>query len=110
VTGGTGALGSAIARGLAAAGATVAILGRRQAVAQQLAQQINQQGGRSLPLPADVLDRSSLQQARQQLLDQHGRVDILVNCAGGNKAGATIVNDLTFFNMSADAFADVIQL
>lgn len=110
VTGGTGTLGSAIARGLAAAGATVALLGRRAEVAQQLAEEIRQSGGQALPLPADVLDRTSLLHARDQLLATYGRVDILVNCAGGNKAAATIVGQHTFFNMEPAAFEEVIAL
>src|SRR5689334_20196565 len=87
VTGGTGVLGGALAHGLAAAGATVAILGRRAEVATQVADAITSAGGVALPLPADVLDKDSLIAARETLLKQHGHVDILINGAGGNMPG-----------------------
>lgn len=110
VTGGTGVLGGAMARGLAAAGATVAILGRRAEVAEQVAQEIIAAGGQALPLPADVLDKDSLLAARQKLLAEHGRIDILINSAGGNRSDATIVGDLTFFRMTQAAYEQVLAL
>ncbi|GIV67502.1 SDR family oxidoreductase [Caldilinea sp.] len=110
VTGGTGVLGGAIARGFAAAGARVAILGRRAQKAEETTRRILDAGGEAMPLPADVLDVGSLLAARQQLLERYGRVDILLNAAGGNMPGATIVGDLTFFNMQPADFERVVQL
>jgi len=60
VTGGTGVLGGAMARGLAAAGAKVAVMGRRQAQAEAIVTEITSAGGEAMPLPADVLDRAQL--------------------------------------------------
>lgn len=111
VTGGTGVLGGAMARGLAAAGANVAILGRRSQRAEQVADAISAAGaGDAMPLPADVLDRDQLRAARDTLIDRWGRVDILVNAAGGNVADATVVGDLTFFNLTEEAFEQVVDL
>jgi len=110
ITGGTGVLGGALAHGLATAGATVAILGRRAEVAAQVADAIKNAGGAALPLPADVLDKESLIAARETLLKQHGHIDILINGAGGNMPGATIVGDVTFFNMTQAAFEQVMAL
>jgi NAD(P)-dependent dehydrogenase (short-subunit alcohol dehydrogenase family) len=110
VTGGTGVLGGAIAHGLAAAGAKVAIMGRRADKAAAVANAISEQGGDGMALPADVLDREQLLVARSALLKQWGGVDILVNAAGGNIPGATIVGDLTFFNMTQSAFEGVMDL
>src|SRR5690606_17748088 len=108
VTGGTGVLGGAIARGLAAAGAQVAILGRRATLADEVAGSINAAGGKAMPLPGDVLDKDQLSAARTALLERWDRVDILVNAAGGNMADATVVGDRTFFDVSQDAFERVV--
>ena len=110
VTGGTGVLGGVIARGLAAAGAAVGILGRRADKAHLVADEITAAGGSAIALVANVLDKQSLVAARTALLMQHGRVDILVNGAGGNVSGATIVNDLTFFAMEQRDFEQVVAL
>jgi len=110
VTGGTGVLGGAIAHGFAAAGAKVAILGRRADKAAEVADAIGAGGGAAMPLPADVLDAGSLRAARESLLATYGRVDILLNAAGGNMPGATVFGDLTFFSMQPADFEHVVQL
>lgn len=110
VTGGTGVLGGAMARGLAQMGAKVAILGRREELAAEVAGEIRAGGGQAIPTPADVLDTATLERARDAVLGEWGRVDVLVNAAGGNVAEATISGDLTFFNMPRDAFDKVVAL
>lgn len=110
VTGGTGVLGGAIAHGLAAAGAQVAILGRRANLAAEVAEGINAAGGTAMPLPGDVLDKDQLTAARADLLERWGRVDILLNAAGGNMPDATVVGDRTFFDVSQEAFERVVSL
>lgn len=110
ITGGTGVLGGALAHGFAAAGARVAILGRRADTAAEVAAAIVAAGGEAMPLPADVLDVGSLRAARERLLANYGRVDILLNAAGGNMPGATVYGDLTFFTMQPADFERVVQL
>ena len=110
ITGGTGVLGGAMARGLAGAGARVAILGRREAVANELAGEIAAAGHDAIPLAADVLDEGSLRAARQILLDEWGGVDVLINAAGGNRPDATVFGDLTFFNVPRSALEGVVGL
>jgi NAD(P)-dependent dehydrogenase (short-subunit alcohol dehydrogenase family) len=110
VTGGTGVLGGAMAHGLAAAGARVAILGRRAETAAEVAAAITAAGGEAMSLPADVLDKASLDAARQSLAARWDRVDILVNAAGGNIPQATIVGERSFFDLSEEAFAQVMAL
>ncbi|GAC1558659.1 MAG: SDR family oxidoreductase [Herpetosiphon sp.] len=110
VTGGTGILGSAMARGLAQAGARVGILGRRQDRAEMVAQSIVSAGGEAVALPADVLDRATLEAVCTMVTDRWGRIDILVNCAGGNVPAATLGVDRTFFDLPRDAFAQVFEL
>ena len=110
VTGGTGVLGGALVRGLAAAGAKVGVLGRRTVKADEVAQTVRAAGGDALALTADVLDRAQLEGARAQLLERWGRLDILVNAAGGNRPDATVVGELSFFGVSAAALSGVINL
>jgi NAD(P)-dependent dehydrogenase (short-subunit alcohol dehydrogenase family) len=110
VTGGTGVLGGAMARGLARAGAHVGVLGRRREQAEAVAQAIAAEGGDAIPLPADVLDREQLEAAREQLLARWGRLDILVNAAGGNVAGATVAPGASFFDLPAGGMEQVFAL
>jgi NAD(P)-dependent dehydrogenase (short-subunit alcohol dehydrogenase family) len=110
VTGGTGVLGGAMARGLAQAGARVGILGRRAEQASQVIAAISGQGGEALHLAADVLDRSQLEAARGTLRARWGQIDILVNAAGGNLPGATVMGEQTFFDLPRDAIEQVIDL
>jgi NAD(P)-dependent dehydrogenase (short-subunit alcohol dehydrogenase family) len=110
VTGGTGVLGGALARGLAAAGAKVGILGRRAEQATRVSEEIAQAGGVGLPLAADVLDRAQLEAARDRALEAWGRIDILINAAGGNLPAATVVGDRSFFDLSQEALDQVFRL
>lgn len=110
VTGGTGALGSAIARGLARAGAGVGILGRREARARELADEIVDAGGAAAPLRADVLRRDQLEAARDALVERLGPIDILVNAAGGNTPEATLGEGEDVFDLPADVLRRVIDL
>jgi NAD(P)-dependent dehydrogenase (short-subunit alcohol dehydrogenase family) len=110
VTGGTGVLGGAMAAGLAAAGAKVAILGRRAEQAATVAQALEAEGGIAMPLPADVLDTAQLADARKTVLAKWGRIDILLNAAGGNSADATVFNEVTFFNLKQEAFQKMLDL
>ncbi|MFN8490415.1 MAG: SDR family oxidoreductase [Caldilineaceae bacterium] len=110
VTGGTGVLGGAIAHGLAAAGARVAILGRRAEVAAEVSAAIQAAGGVAMPAAADVLDEAQLRAARDAVLQQWGRIDILINAAGGNSPDATVAPDGSFFNMKLDAINKMLNL
>ena len=110
ITGGTGVLGGAMARGLAEAGAKVAVMGRREGKAEEVAAGIREAGGEALALPADVLEHTGLEEAKETLLKAWGRVDILVNAAGGNVPGATAVGERTFFGLEPDALEEVVRL
>jgi NAD(P)-dependent dehydrogenase (short-subunit alcohol dehydrogenase family) len=109
VTGGYGVLGGSIASGLAAAGVKVAILGRSRDAAEAHAGNIRRQGGEAIVLVADALDESQVRAARDQLLRAWGRIDILVNAAGGNVVRAR--NDATsIFEIPMDAFDEALRL
>jgi NAD(P)-dependent dehydrogenase (short-subunit alcohol dehydrogenase family) len=110
ITGGTGVLGGAMARGLAQAGARVGVLGRRQAHADAVAAAIVAAGGEALALPADVLDRKQLEHARSAVLERWGRLDILVNAAGGNMPSAVLPPGQSFFELPVEGMEPVIAL
>ncbi|WP_392535513.1 SDR family oxidoreductase [Nostoc sp. C117] len=110
VTGGSGVLGGAMARGLALAGARVVVIGRNEPRADAVVADITANGGESMTILADVSDRSQLEIARYAILNHWGQIDILVNAAGGNIPAATITADASFFDMPHTAFEEVVSL
>lgn len=109
VTGGYGVLGGAIADGLAAANARVAIFGRRPEAAAAKAEALQAAGCEAVPLVADVLDEAQVHEAREALLRAWGQVDILVNVAGGNVEGARS-DKRSVFAVPMSAFDEVVRL
>ena len=110
VTGATGVLGSEMARSLARSGARVVVLGRREQKANTVAGEIQVAGGEALALPANVLDTDQLEGARDALLERWGRVDILVNAAGGNVPEATLGDGVNVFQLPEKALRQVMDL
>jgi NAD(P)-dependent dehydrogenase (short-subunit alcohol dehydrogenase family) len=110
VTGATGVLGGAMASGLARAGARVGVLGRRKERAEEVAAEVENRSSEALALPADVLEREQLEVARDAVLERWGRVDILVNAAGGNVPEATVGEDATFFGLPEEPLREVLDL
>lgn len=110
VTGGNGVLGGAIAIGLAKQGAKVGILGRSEDTVQERVEEIKKFGGEAISLVADVLDKEKLISAKDKIEAEFGKVDILVNAAGGNMKGATITPDQSIFDLELDDFDKVNQL
>jgi NAD(P)-dependent dehydrogenase (short-subunit alcohol dehydrogenase family) len=108
-TGATGVLGGAVARGLAEAGAAVGILARSSERAEALAAELRRDGADAYVLVADVLDEMQLRSARDAALERWGRIDVLVNAAGGNLPAAT-VGEESFFELSTEALDDVVRL
>jgi NAD(P)-dependent dehydrogenase (short-subunit alcohol dehydrogenase family) len=90
VVGGTSGIGLALAKGLAQAGANVVPTGRRENQVQAAAQEVQDLGGKTLAMPADVTDKASLEALRGAAIDNFGSVEILVNCAGRTKRTATL--------------------
>lgn len=111
VTGGSGILCSALAKALAARGAQVAVLGRTPEKIEAVVSQIRAKGGDALGISADVLDRQQLETARQTVLDRWGRIDILINGAGGNMPGAVVQPNQNFFeHLDFQSFRQVFAL
>jgi NAD(P)-dependent dehydrogenase (short-subunit alcohol dehydrogenase family) len=111
VTGGSGVLCGALARALGRQGAAVVVVGHaRMERARAVAGDIHAAGGQALALQADVLDKGSLRSLARQTLEAYGRVDILVNGAGGAKKEATTSQELSFFDLPEDAVRWVFDL
>ena len=110
ITGGTGILGRAIAKYLAANGAIVIILGRKEDVGRRIAEDITAAGGKCEFLKTDVMDKAVVEKNRDEILKRYGRIDTLLNAAGGNMKGATITPEQTFFDLNTDEFEKVLSL
>ena len=89
ITGGSGVLGSEMARSLASLGAKVAILGRKKETSQAVVDEITKAGGEAMAISANVLEKPSLEAAQDEIVKRWQKVDILINGAGGNNKSAT---------------------
>lgn len=110
ITGGGGTLPGAIARGLAARGARVALLNRTLPKAERVADEIRAAGGTAMALTADVANRASLEAAAEQVITTFGGVDHLINGAGGNRPGATADSAQAFFDLPVAELEAVLTL
>lgn len=110
ITGGYGVLGASMARCLAANGVHVVIVGRKPEKGEALAKELTTLGTEALFCKADVLDREALVTAREEIVGKWGHLDILINAAGGNMPGATIMPDKSFLDIDFSAFGDVVNL
>jgi len=110
ITGGGGILCSEMARGLASWGVQVAVLDIKEGLASKVAEEIKQSGGKAISVKADVLDKNSLVEARSKVLEEYGKVDILINGAGGNRKEATTSEEQSFFDLPEDAIQWVFNL
>ena len=110
ITGGTGVLGSEIGTYLAGQGAKVVIMGRRTGAGEAIVARIKEQGGEAMFLKTDVMDATVVEQNLKDILAAYGRVDALLNAAGGNMPGATVGPDGTFFDLKPEEFERVLSL
>jgi NAD(P)-dependent dehydrogenase (short-subunit alcohol dehydrogenase family) len=110
VMGATGVLGGAIAEGLGATGAKVAVLGRNAERGKARARSIQDRGGNAEFFPADALDRNSLQAARAALSSRLGAPTILVNAAGGNDPRVTVTPEHPFEEIDAGDWRESFDL
>ena len=93
VTGGSGVIGGIFARALGKCGAKVAVLGRKVENGISVVKDIEAEGGEAVFVAANVLEKESLKAAKQEILDKWGKINILVNCAGGAVKSAQIPQD-----------------
>mgnify|MGYP001142151449 CR=1 FL=1 len=112
ITGGGGILGGAMARALVECGADVALLDYNLEAAQKMAEAIaaGKGSGRVIAIEANILEAASVQAAVEQTLTAFGKIDGLINAAGGNKPAATTGADQSFFDLPADAMRWVFDL
>ena len=110
VTGGAGVLCSIMCKAFAEAGAKVAILDLAPDHARALAEEINANGGKAVSIVCNVLERESIEVAARKVIETFGRVDILVNGAGGNRPQATTNPEQTFFDLPLEALRGVFDL
>jgi NAD(P)-dependent dehydrogenase (short-subunit alcohol dehydrogenase family) len=115
VTGGSGVLGGAMCSALASAGAKVVVLATTQSKIDAVVEKINAAGGEAMGAAANVLDRPEMEAAAERVLVAWGRIDVLVNAAGGNKPEATttasgVTSPRTLFDIPQDALEWVFNL
>lgn len=110
VSGATGVLGTAISHYLAEQEAVVIALGRNTGKTNQLVQSIKDHGGSAHAVIADVTNEEALQTVCQQLQQQFGYIDVLLNAAGGNMAGAVVMPEQSILNSDTEALQKVIEL
>ncbi|SFH45723.1 SDR family oxidoreductase [Pedobacter insulae] len=110
VTGGTGIIGQSFIKGITEAGGTVAILGRNEDVAKSRVADVKKNGGKAIALIADVLNEATLEVARDKVLNEFGRIDGLVNAAGGNIPEAIILKDDDIFGMNINGMRKAMEL
>ena len=110
VTGGTGILGNSFVNGIVEAGGIVGILGRNEAVATQRAEVITKSGGKAIALIADVLNEQQLKQAKEKVLDKFGKIDGLVNAAGGNMPEGVLQPNENVFSINLEGMKKVVDI
>ena len=112
ITGGTGILGRAIAKYLALNGAKVIILGRKEDVGAAIVAEIEAENpaGSIEFIKTDVMNRELVEANCKEIVERYGRVDTLLNAAGGNMPGATIAPDKTFLDLDPEQFHRVLSL
>ncbi|MDR2913571.1 MAG: SDR family oxidoreductase [Tannerella sp.] len=110
VTGGYGVLGSNVAKYLSSQGAISVILGRSEEKGNALIKEIEATGGKSVFLQSDVLNVDSLNECRDEIVKLFGRIDGLINVAGGNIPGATLTPEQNIFDMKLEDWDKVVDL
>ena len=110
ITGGTGVLGRTIAKYLAKEGAKVIILGRKENVGAEIVADITAEVGHCEFMKTDVMCQQTVKQNCKDILEKYGRIDTLLNAAGGNMAGAVIAPEGNFFDLEVEDFQKVLEL
>ncbi len=110
ITGGTGVLGSCIGKYLATQGAKVVLMGRRRDEGEKIVEEITAAGGEAMFLVTDVMNPEVVQGNCDEIVGRYGRVDALLNAAGGNMPGATIAPAGTIFDIKVEDFERVLNV
>ena len=110
VTGGTGILGQSFIEAIIEAGGSVGILGRNASVAEARAEEVNKKGGKAIALIADVMNEEQLRAAKDKALQAFGKIDGLVNGAGGNMPDGVLQPGVDIFALNLEGMKKVMDL
>lgn len=110
ITGGGGILGRGMSDYLGSQGAKIVVIDRCLDAARNVELALTSKGYDAVCFCSDVLIQESLEEAAAKIKEKYGRIDVLINAAGGNMAGATIPPDKTIFDLDIDAFKKVVDL
>lgn len=110
ITGASGVLGGSLAKSFIEAGAKVAALGRNQEKLDAFVTELTASGGDAFAVEANVMDIQSLEAASKKITEKYGKIDILLNIAGGNIPAATLSPDQSFFDMNMKGWDEVTDL
>lgn len=110
LTGGSGVLGSEMAKAIGKNGGKVVILARGEESLQETSDELAALDIDHLTVPASVLDRAELEAAAETVIDEYGRIDVLINAAGGNSPETTTDPDTSFFDLPKDGFETVLNV
>jgi len=105
-----GVLGTAMVEYLAAHGAYMAVMARNLEKGNQLIKKVKDEGGEAIFLQTDVTDEDVMRQTAKEIAEKYGKIDVLINGAGGNMPGATIAPDKTILDLKMDDFRTVVDL
>ena len=110
VSGGTGILGGAFVKAIAEQQAKVVIIGRNEQLGNSRVSEINNNGGNAIFLAADVLDETQLKNAREKIIATYGRIDGLVNAAGGNIPAGVLPPERDVFDLNIEGVKSAMDL
>ncbi len=110
ITGGGGVLAGEIGSGLSKAGVKIVMLDINEDAVKNAAVKITEQGGTAIGLKNNVLDMDDLKRVRDEILRHYGKIDILLNAAGGNMPGATVLPHQTVFDLDIEDLNKVTAL
>ncbi|MDV7695612.1 SDR family oxidoreductase [Chryseobacterium soli] len=110
ITGASGVLGGSLAESFVKAGATVVALGRNQETLDACVKKLADSGGEAFAVEANVMDVGSLEAAANKIVEKYGKIDILLNIAGGNIPTATLSPDQSFLDMNIEGWNQVTDL
>ena len=110
VSGGTGILGGAFVKAIAEQEAKVVIIGRNEQLGNSRVSEINKNGGNAIFIAADVLDETQLKNAREKIIATYGRIDGLVNAAGGNIPAGVLPPERDVFDLNIEGVKSAMDL
>jgi NAD(P)-dependent dehydrogenase (short-subunit alcohol dehydrogenase family) len=110
VTGAGGVLGGSISKNLAQSGAKIVVLDIRKENLDNQIHEIKSAGGMAIGFECNVLNTNSLEEVSKKIIEKWDRIDVLINCAGGNVPGATLSPEQTIFDMKLEDWEKVVRL